>query len=216
MRAPISVIIPTLNDQDSLPACLGALMEGLEAGLIRELIVSDGGSSDATGALAQAWGAEVLQGVAPLGAQLCRGCAQAKGAWLLVLHPETVLMPGWTTAVGNHLQISDKAGWFRQVSGRKGPTTAISAGWARLRSRCGLPLGEQGLLIPAPLYARVGGYQAIPAQEDIAMVRALRGSLVALDASVQLWSGRSGKTGRQPRSRNLWTLLRHLAAHRRQ
>ena len=61
MRAPISVIIPTLDAAEPLPACLAALMEGLDAGLVRELIVSDGGSADATGAIAQAWGAVVLR-----------------------------------------------------------------------------------------------------------------------------------------------------------
>jgi glycosyltransferase involved in cell wall biosynthesis len=42
MRAPISVVIPTLNAQTSLAGCAAALVEGVEAGLIRELIVSDG------------------------------------------------------------------------------------------------------------------------------------------------------------------------------
>ena len=44
MRAPISVIIPTLNAEKQLGACLMSLMPALEMGLIRELIVSDGGS----------------------------------------------------------------------------------------------------------------------------------------------------------------------------
>ncbi|PHR00109.1 MAG: glycosyl transferase, partial [Sulfitobacter sp.] len=57
MRAPISVVIPTLNAEAGLSNCLTALMEGLDAGLIRELIVTDGGSQDATLALAEAWGA---------------------------------------------------------------------------------------------------------------------------------------------------------------
>ena len=46
MPAPITVIIPTLNAGEELPGCLTALGEGLVAGLIRELVVSDGGSSD--------------------------------------------------------------------------------------------------------------------------------------------------------------------------
>ncbi|MBV1926290.1 MAG: glycosyltransferase, partial [Rhodobacteraceae bacterium] len=46
MAAEISVIIPTLNAERVLPACLESLIEGLGAGLIRELIVTDGGSTD--------------------------------------------------------------------------------------------------------------------------------------------------------------------------
>ena len=67
MRAPISVIIPTLNAQDHLSHCLTSLMPGLEAGLICELIVSDGGSSDNTVEIAKAWGAEIVLGPASRG-----------------------------------------------------------------------------------------------------------------------------------------------------
>ena len=78
MRAPISVVIPTLNAEAPLTGCLTALMEGLEAGLIRELIISDGGSTDMTLTLAEAWGAEIVTGPASRGGQLRRGCAKAR------------------------------------------------------------------------------------------------------------------------------------------
>ncbi|MEP2954141.1 MAG: glycosyltransferase, partial [Sulfitobacter sp.] len=55
MRAPISVVIPSLNAAAALPACLAALVEGLQAGLIREVILSDGGSADGTPQLAEGW-----------------------------------------------------------------------------------------------------------------------------------------------------------------
>ena len=48
MRAPVSVIIPTLNAEGELPGCLTALGEGLVMGIIRELVVTDGGSDDAS------------------------------------------------------------------------------------------------------------------------------------------------------------------------
>jgi len=53
MPAPISVILPTLNAAERLPLCLAGLMEGVEAGLIAELIVVDAGSTDGTGASGQ-------------------------------------------------------------------------------------------------------------------------------------------------------------------
>ena len=43
MRAPISVIVPTLNAGIGLHHTLSCLMEALDAGLIREVIVSDAG-----------------------------------------------------------------------------------------------------------------------------------------------------------------------------
>ena len=48
MRAPVSIIIPTLNSAEALAGSVPSLIEGLEAGLIRELVISDGGSGDDT------------------------------------------------------------------------------------------------------------------------------------------------------------------------
>ena len=95
MPARISVIIPTLDAAATLPDCLSALLEGVVQGLIGDLVISDGGSRDATLELAQAAGAVVVTGPASRGGQLRRGCAAARGSWLLVLHADTVLDVGW-------------------------------------------------------------------------------------------------------------------------
>lgn len=212
MRAPISVIIPTLNAAEQLPRCLEALMEGLEAGLIRELIVSDGGSTDATGAVAQAWGAEVLHGAPSRGGQLQRGCVQARADWLLVLHADTALRPGWAKSVRAHLAHPERAGWFRLRFDQGGMAARVVAGWANLRSRLGLPYGDQGLLISGALYARVGGYADIPLMEDVALARALRGKLCPLPVDAVTSAEKYARQGWLRRGgRNLWTLARYLA-----
>ncbi|KIN60322.1 Glycosyl transferase, group 2 family protein [Sulfitobacter noctilucae] len=212
MRAPISVIIPTLNAADSLPDCLEALMEGLEAGLIRELIVSDGGSSDATGAIAQAWGADVLHGSPSRGGQLRRACGQAKADWMLIIHADTKLQPGWAKAVQAHLGQPDKAAWFKLAFDHRGLAADIVAGWANLRSAFGLPYGDQGLLISAALYARVGGYEDVPLMEDVALARALKGKLTSLDVTALTSADKYTRQGWIKRgARNLWTLLGYFA-----
>lgn len=212
MRAPISVVIPTLNAEAALPGCLAALMEGLDAGLIRELIVSDGGSEDATGATAQAWGAEVIHGSPSRGGQLRRGCAAAKGDWLLVLHADTQLAAGWSGAVRAALN-GDKAAWFQLAFDTPGLPGRIVAGWANLRSRAlGLPYGDQGLLVPAQLYRSVGGYPDQPLMEDVEMARALRGHLIRLDARAVTSADKYKRQGWFTRGRrNLWTLARYFA-----
>ncbi|MEO0401502.1 MAG: TIGR04283 family arsenosugar biosynthesis glycosyltransferase [Pseudomonadota bacterium] len=209
MPAPISVIVPTLNAGAVLAQCLHGLMEGLEAGLISELIVSDAGSEDETCAVADAWGAQILSGPPSRGGQLRRGCAAAQGEWLLILHADTVLAPGWTRAVNAHLGTAD-AGYFRLRFDRGGRAVAA---WANLRAALfGLPYGDQGLLIRQSLYARVGGYPDIPLMEDVALVRALRGHLVRLDATAVTSAERYRKQGWVRRgARNCWTLARYFA-----
>lgn len=209
MPAPISVIIPTLNAGQMLPACLHALMEGVEAGLIAELIVSDGGSSDETCALADAWGASVITGPASRGGQLQRGCGGAKGDWLLVIHADTVLAPGWTAAVAAHLGAAT-AGYFKLRFDRGG---RFVAAWANLRARVfQLPYGDQGLLIRRTLYAHVGGYPDIALMEDVALVRHLKGQLVALNGVAVTSAAKYRQQGWVRRgARNLWTLARYFA-----
>ncbi|MDF3413047.1 glycosyltransferase [Sulfitobacter sp. M57] len=212
MRAPISVIIPTFNAEHSLPACLGGLMEGVDAGVIRELIVSDGGSTDATGAIAQAWGAEITHGAPSRGGQLRRGCAAATGDWLLVVHADTVLQEGWSKRAQAHLAQPEQAAWFRLAFDHSGVAAGMVAGWANLRSRFGLPYGDQGLLISSALYTQVGGFPDQPLMEDVAIARALKGRLVALDAVARTSADKYRRQGWIRRGgRNLVTLLRYFA-----
>lgn len=210
MRAPISVIVPTLNSDQHLGTCLTSLMQGLEAGLIRELIVSDGGSTDATVDIAKAWGAEVIEGTPSRGAQLARGCDRARGRWLLVLHADTYLSDGWVGPAIKHLQGAD-AGWFHLAFDDGGLAGRCVATWANLRSRLGLPYGDQGLLLPQALYERVGGYPNQPLMEDVALVRALRGQLSSIDATAVTSASRYKCQGWVRRgTRNLWTLFRYF------
>ncbi|WP_299670555.1 TIGR04283 family arsenosugar biosynthesis glycosyltransferase [uncultured Roseobacter sp.] len=211
MRAPISVVIPTLNAEAQLGGCLAALVPGLEAGLIRELIVSDGESEDATVAVARAWGAEVVTGPPSRGGQLARGCDTAQGAWILILHADTQLRSGWVGPVILHLD-TRRAGWFRLAFARGGLAGRIVAGWANLRSRMGLPYGDQGLLLPRALYADVGGYPDQPLMEDVALARALKGKLMGIDAVAETSPARYHAQGWLRRgARNLWTLLRYFS-----
>jgi glycosyltransferase involved in cell wall biosynthesis len=83
MPAPLSVILPTLNAAADLPLALESLLPGLEAGLIREVIVADGGSTDATCAIAASTGAAVIDSAPGRGKQLRAGAEAARGEWLL-------------------------------------------------------------------------------------------------------------------------------------
>ena len=66
MPAQLSIIIPALNAAADLPLCLEGLMPGLEAWLIREVIVVDGGSADATARIAGIQAAKKCSDLIPL------------------------------------------------------------------------------------------------------------------------------------------------------
>lgn len=210
MRAPISVIIPTLNAGAGLADCLMSLGEGLNEGLIRELVVSDGGSTDATRSIAEAAGATFLSGPPSRGGQLRRGAAAAEGDWLLFLHADTQLAPGWTKPVLAHLT-RDDAACFRLAFRSRHPMARVTAAWANLRTRlCALPYGDQGLLIPRRLYDAVGGYPDQPLMEDVVLVRKLR-RITRLPATATTSADKYRRDGWLRRGAcNLWTLVRYL------
>ncbi|MCJ7871507.1 TIGR04283 family arsenosugar biosynthesis glycosyltransferase [Phaeobacter sp. J2-8] len=211
MRAPISVIIPTLNAGADLPACLMTLGEGLKEGVIRELIISDGGSTDTTLETAAAAGADVVTGPPSRGAQLRRGADAAQGDWLLFLHADSQLSQGWTGPVLDHLA-RDTAACFCLAFRSRHPMARLTAAWANLRSRMfNLPYGDQGLLIPRALYEGIGGYPDQPLMEDVAIARAL-GTLRVLPVTTTTSAEKYIRDGWLRRGlRNITTLLRYLS-----
>ena len=212
MRAPISVVIPVLNAQSDLARSAAALMEGVDAGLIREMIVSDGGSSDHSKDVAEELGAVWLSGAASRGGQLRRGCAAAQGDWILVLHADTQLEEGWSKAVAAHLHRSEAA-YFRLAFNATSLPARFVAGWANLRARLfSLPYGDQALLISRDLYQEIGGFEEIALMEDVAIARALKGRLRALPAHAITSAEKYERAGWLRRgSRNLLVLLRYFA-----
>ncbi|WP_456386300.1 TIGR04283 family arsenosugar biosynthesis glycosyltransferase [Profundibacter sp.] len=213
MRAPLSIIIPVLNGEGELPHAIASLVEGLEAGLIRELVVSDGGSSDGSCGLAEEAGAVLVSGAAGRGGQLARGADAAGGAWLLFLHADTVLAAGWAEVVRAHIASEQRAGYFRLRFAASGFWPWFVAGWANLRSRLfGLPYGDQGLLISRDLYDAVGGFKDMALMEDVAMARSLKRQLRGLPMEAVTSAARYQDAGWARQSaRNLWRLVRYLA-----
>ncbi|HEX4199067.1 MAG TPA: glycosyltransferase [Caulobacteraceae bacterium] len=147
----ISAVIATLNDEARLQATLAALTAPAIDGFVREVIVADAGSTDATLAVAEEAGARIV--TAGVAAALGEGCAAARQPWLLLLQAGTRPQAGWEQAAWRHVNDhSDRAGWFR-LSLKAGGLQARALE-ARAAVEAGL-LGrlrpEQGLLIPRRL-----------------------------------------------------------------
>ena len=205
----LTVVIPTLNAAGTLAGCLDCRREA--AGV--EIIVVDGGSGDETLAVARRRKARVATAPRGRGGQLRAGAATTGRPWLLFLHADTQLQPGWSEAV---------ARWTCRPQARE--SFAVfrfkldDAGWrARLLERLvqarvtllRLPYGDQGLLIHRDLYDRVGGYSAdLPLMEDVDLVRRLGAArLSVLDAAAVTSAARWRRDGWLRRSlRNLTCL----------
>jgi rSAM/selenodomain-associated transferase 2 len=176
----ISVVIPTLNAEASLAATLAALVPAAVDGLVREVIIVDGGSTDRTMEIAEAAGTEIVRPQRGRGGQLIAGAERARFPWLLFLHSDTVLEAGWGAEVAAFIEGVDigqrpaAAAAFRFALDDAGFRPRLVEAGVSLR--CTLfrrPYGDQGLLIPKRLYQQVGGYRPIPLFEDVDLVRRL-------------------------------------------
>ena len=210
----ISVVIPTLNAGGELPGCLAAL-EGSE--LIAEIIVSDGGSCDETVAITKAAGAQVLIGQSGRGVQLIAGAAVATGEWLLFLHADCRLAPGWEAAAAEFIArpgASDGAGYFGFALDDPDPAARRLERIVAWRCRAlGLPYGDQGLLIASSLYDALGGFAPIPLMEDVDLACRLgRQRLAPIAAQAVSSARRYRRDGYLRRSlRNLFCLSLYFA-----
>ena len=207
----ISVIIPTLNAARHLPAAFMSIFDAAVDGFVSEVIVSDGGSDDATLAIAEDAGATVVTGERGRGQQLRAGANAARRPWLLFLHADTVLERGWTEEVQAFIKTGDAAAAafrFRLADSGFKPRLLESA----VALRCkffALPYGDQGLLISRKLYDEVGGFTPIPLMEDVDIVQKLgRKRIVMLKTAAVTSAERFQREGYFRRSfRNLSCLM---------
>jgi rSAM/selenodomain-associated transferase 2 len=187
--ASISVLVPTLNEQEHLPATLARIE--LTPG--DELIVIDGGSSDATVTIARQFTRQVLSSPRGRAQQMNYGAQQAHGDIFLFLHADTLLPAGGLEAVRRAMQPPQIVGGaFRLAFMPSTPALRLIAWGTNLRTRLGkLPYGDQGLFVRRRLFEALGGYANVPFMEDVKLVQALRkhGRLTTIAAPVHT-SGR--------------------------
>ena len=197
----ISIIIPTLNEGETIAAALKRLGERSSAESL-EIIVSDGGSVDGTTEAAQNLADRVLLGRGPGRArQMHEGALAAAGELLLFLHADTRLPENWRQALEkawcDHLRpvatafslSFDNDAWFYRLIARM-------ASW---RSRVtGVPLGDQAIAVLREDYFRVGGFPAVPLMEEYFLIAKLRrlGPVQVLSEAATTSSRRYEKNGR--------------------
>ncbi len=205
----ISIVIPTLNATATLPATFASLVEATVEGVVKEVVVADGGSTDETLVIADGMGAAVISTEKGRGRQLRAGAEHAKADWLLFLHADTVLDPGWHREVDALLQAIE-AGKTRSGVPADGNFVAAFrfalddlSLKARLLERLvglrcrlfKLPYGDQAFLVSREFYDELGGFEPVDLMEDVKFVRRAGWRRVVLLQSKAITSAERFKRG---------------------
>ena len=180
--------MPALNEAAGIEAALRSLQAWRAEGM--ELIVADGGSSDATALLARPLADQVITSARGRARQMNAGAAAARSEVLVFLHADTHLPEAAPRAILDALMLVEPHG--TSVSGPRPGTkkcwgrfdVAISGGhpmlrvvaWSmNLRSRLtGFATGDQALFMTRAAFDAAGGFPDQPLMEDIEMCRILK------------------------------------------
>lgn len=200
----LTVVIPTLESGPGLVGTLGALIPAAAAGVVSQVVVSDGGSRDLTLAIADELGCDIVTAPRGRGSQLAAGARAARHPWLLFLHSDTQLDEGWHQEAAVFIErVESRGEGDRRVAvfGFALDDDGFSARMLEtaVRLRCllfALPYGDQGLLISRRHYERLGGYRPIPLMEDVDLVRRIgRGGFTYLRARAVTSAARYRRDG---------------------
>ncbi|MFQ3322667.1 MAG: rSAM/selenodomain-associated transferase 2 [Pseudomonadales bacterium] len=167
----LSVIIPVLNEQENVARLLTQLapLQSKDC----ELIVVDGGSSDAS--VVNAASANKLLASQPGRAvQMNVGAAQASGEMLWFLHADS-LFDGDISSYVDRVTTSQSWGFFCiKLDGRHVFFRVIERMINLRSSLTNVGTGDQGMFVCRNLFDSVGGFQTIPLMEDVALSKSLK------------------------------------------
>jgi glycosyltransferase involved in cell wall biosynthesis len=180
----LSVVIATQENERALVPTLAPLVAGAATGLVREVIVADAGSRDATAAIADAAGCRLLTSTQPRGTRLKGAAEAALASWLLFLRPGAVLETTWADESRQFIEEAELgecarsyAAVFRAVAFRPTLLEALALLAYALGVR---PHASQALVIAKPFYDALGGHRDVEDPEHDLMRRLGRRRLVLL------------------------------------
>jgi rSAM/selenodomain-associated transferase 2 len=186
----ITIVIPVLNEAQQIQALLQDLSRLPE---VAEIIVVDGGSTDGTAELARQHSrAHVLEfGRASRALQMNAGAMAAQGEVLLFLHADVRLPLTALTHIRGALRDERIVGGCFAFGFPSSVSRAYRTyAWGiNLRTRWfQTATGDQAIFVRRPVFEHLGGYQAVPLMEDLALFNALKqqGSVAILSPPVHV------------------------------
>lgn len=196
INSVISVIVPTLNEAEYLPATLEKIRASSTA---HEIIVADGGSSDATVQLATAAGAGIVHSEKGRSLQMNAGAKMANGEIFLFLHADTQLPNGSLAQIQDAMKlVRIVGGGFARRFDSESFFLRCTCLVATLRSSLfGLFLGDQGIFVRRDVFEKLGGFKKMILFEDVDFSRRLArtGKTVTLRPAVISSARRFKKRG---------------------
>lgn len=170
----LSIVIPCLNEAHSIGPLLKTLQIARADGV--ELILVDGGSQDATVALAAPLVDRLIDSATGRARQMNAGALVATGEVLWFLHADSLIRADFPTRIVRAMAATHR-GWGRfdiRLSGAH-PLLRVIEFMMNWRSRLsGIATGDQGIFVRRALFERLGGFPEIPLMEDIAISRRLK------------------------------------------
>ena len=158
----ISVIIPTLNEEENL----SRVIDWLEKADV-EVIVADGGSTDRTITICEASRVKIVHSSRSRAAQMNAGAVSASGEILLFLHADTHLPDGFEDRVKEAILEGAVAGAFLFGTDLDTSSMGVIENATHFRAyRLGIVFGDQAIFATREAFFRAGGYPEQPIMED--------------------------------------------------
>ena len=176
-----SIIIPTLNEQETIASCLLAL-QPLRSHC--EIIVVDASSDQS--AIPAALADKIIRSEKGRARQMNLGASHASGDLLIFLHADTFLPEHALQLIERHINYKQWGRFDIQLSGNHFMLKVI-AWMMNLRSRLtGIATGDQVIFVTKSAFTAAGQYPEIALMEDIALSKALNkiSPPLCLDAKV--------------------------------
>ena len=171
----LSIIVPALDEAEALAGSLAPLQALRAQG--HEIIVVDGGSRDATLAVARAAADLTFAAVPGRASQMNAGAHAATGDVLLFLHADSWLPADAANAVAGAFDRGARWGRFDVIIRGRPRVLKLVAWMMNVRSLLtGIATGDQGIFVERALFFRVGGFAPIPLMEDVALSKSLKRS----------------------------------------
>ena len=168
MKTNVSIIVPTLNEENQIGDCLDSAL----ATQPWQIIVADGGSSDRTVEIASARDVQVISSEKGRAAQQNAGATLATGDILLFLHADCRLpfdaLDQITKAAAGRKTVT---GAFRQRINESGLLYRLLEWGNALRvTWLATPYGDQAIFMSHKLWQDVGGFPDLPIMEDLQLM----------------------------------------------